>query len=420
MVRGWVVSGWVAACVGCGSAASKAPPVEGACDESGFADPALAAAVRAQLGVSEDDEIDPNALAAVTMLMIDDVGITDLSGIECAVSLEYLFARDNQITDVAPLAALDVIEHVHVDGNEIVDLSPLSGHPNLFNLRAPNNLVTTVANVVDIPRLANLDVSDNPVSDLGQFSGLQQLVSLRIERTRVADLSALANLPRLDNVYVAGAALTSLASLPSLGKLTSLHAADNTIVDATCTASLPSLRELDLAGNQLTSAEGLSFETLRNGPLLVLDGNPLQGLQSLERLALRRLSINEVGIADLTSLASIDGPLVGLSARSNGIVDVTPITNIPSLDLADNAIADLGPFIGQGIGYLDVSNNAIVDVSPLLEIDFVSCGTVSLAGNPLQDEATVVDTLCDRNIVVTGECLPLACDPCAGSEEECG
>lgn len=396
-----------------------APPVGDGCAALGFTDPALDAAVRQQLGVAEGDEIDADALAGMTMLMADGVGITDLSGIECAAALEYVFVRDNEITDVTPLVGLEVLQHAHLGGNRITDLSPLSGHPTLFTLKAEANEIATIANLADVPQLANLDVSDNPIADLGQFSGLSGIRSLRIERTQVDDLSALASLPQLDNVYVNGAALTNLASLPSLSQLTGLFAADNAIADATCTAALPSLRELDLAGNQLATVEGLSAATLTSTPNLVLDRNPLDGLQSLESLPIRRLSIDEVGVADMTSLAAIDGPLVELSARGNGIVDVTPIASIATLDLANNAIADLSPFVGQTIEYLDLSNNQIVDGSLIAEIELAHCGYIALAGNPLQDEATIVDQLCDANINVVDECQPAACDPCGGAPD-CG
>ena len=52
-------------------------------------------------------------------------GISDLTGLEAASNLEYLFAGSNGITDLTPLAELPDLRGLDLSGNDIVDIGPL-------------------------------------------------------------------------------------------------------------------------------------------------------------------------------------------------------------------------------------------------------------------------------------------------------
>ena len=58
-------------------------------------------------------------------------GISDLTGLEAASNLQYLFAGSNGLTDLAPLAELPDLKGLDLSGNDIVDITPLVENPSL-------------------------------------------------------------------------------------------------------------------------------------------------------------------------------------------------------------------------------------------------------------------------------------------------
>ena len=93
-----------------------------------FRDNALAAAVRKALDLADTEPILPDALATLAMLDASSYGISDLRGIE-AMHLETLYLRNNEITDVLPLAALTGLTRLALDGN------PIENRDVLFRLK---------------------------------------------------------------------------------------------------------------------------------------------------------------------------------------------------------------------------------------------------------------------------------------------
>jgi internalin A len=390
------------------------------CDgEVDVPDPALAAALRMQLGVGDGAAIDGDALAELLHVDASSAGVTSLQGLECAHALQTITMYDNAITDVSPLAGLEHLAQVymgenaitdvspfaelpelsvlHLASNQIADVSALRGHARLHSLGLEGNAVTSTADIVDMPMLANLDLTDDPILVLEGLTGLSNLFSLRLGGTMISDLGALAAVPRVDNLHVERAALTSLDSLPAM----------------------PGLTWIDVSYNALTDVDVLGTPGFAALDQVTLDGNPLAGLESVAAIGVAHtISINDVGVADLSPLA-VESSLARLSARGNGITDVGPVAWVRILELADNAIVDVGPLAGTSHGSVDLSDNAIVDASPLSDVEFESCATVSLVGNPLADADSVNDALCAAPVVVTDVCMPDACDPCGGAPD-CG
>lgn len=390
------------------------------CDgEVNVPDPALAAVLRAQLGLDDDAAIEGASLAEILNVSAPSSGITNLQGLECAHALQMVTLYGNDVTDASPLAELEALQQVYLGENAISDVSPFAGIPNLGVLQLASNEVTDVsalrgharlqtlgldgnaitstADIADLPALNNLDLTNNPIAELEGLTGLPNVFALRLGGTMVADLGAIAGMSRLDNLHVEHAALASLDSLPDLPALTWIDASYN------------ALHEVEILG-------GPGFPSLDQ---VTLDGNPLDGVESVAAIAgAHTISINDVGVADLAPFV-VDSSLRRLSARSNGITDLAPVAWVDNLDLADNSIVDVAPLAGTAHGSLDLSDNQIVDGTPLLQVDFDHCGTVSIDGNPLADGEALTEDLCGVPLVVTDVCLPAACDPCDGAED-CG
>ena len=72
-------------------------------------------------------------------------GISNLTGFEFAVNLEFLRVEDGQISDLLPIAGLTKLSNLVLSRNSISDLSPLTGLRNLFRLRIDNNMVSDLS-----------------------------------------------------------------------------------------------------------------------------------------------------------------------------------------------------------------------------------------------------------------------------------
>ena len=115
---------------------------------------------------------------------------------------------------------------------------------------------------------------------------------------------------------------------------------------------------------------------------------PLGGyITSTELAKLKKLSINNSGVTDLTGLESCLN-LEELSLRGNSISDISALAGLTSLrhlNLSLNHISDISVLVGlKNLETLDLWNNNVVEISPLLWNDGLSVGdNVNLSANPL-------------------------------------
>ncbi|WP_437565683.1 leucine-rich repeat domain-containing protein [Sorangium sp. So ce542] len=382
---------------GCGTTVDASPAPEGCDGTVDVPDPALAAGLREQLGLDADEPIPGASLAVPELLSLDNLGIEDLSGLECATSVEQLFLDGNRIEDISILTRLPRLYNLHLDANRIVSLGALSGHQALMTLSARDNLVSSTSDLNDLPELQNLILSGNPLEALEGLDGLDGLFHLSVERTLVAELSSLSKFPALNNAYFTDTKVTSLATLPSHYSLTALHLERAEVEDASIVAALPFLEGLQLGGNRIASIAGIEPANVPRLNSLGLAGNPLTDTSPLaNHPQLMVVQISDIGPsgADLGWVTGLMN-LMWIEARSDSITDLSPLVGVPRVHT------------------LDLSDNLVEDASLLNDIEFDRCARVSIAGNPGESSSgDVLDALCARNIVVEGYCLPAACDPC--------
>jgi titin len=188
------------------------------------------------------------------VLVCNDLGIRDLSGVEWFENLTNLSLRGNHVADVKPLAGLDNLTYLALDHNEVTAVDPLSG----------------------LTRLNYLSLSSNPLRDVTPLARLAQLSSLYLNDTRVADLSPLAGLSALSYLSLYNAEVVDVRPLGALRNLTKLYLGGNRIEDVGPLAALTGLIELDVARNEL-GGQGKgnvgALATLKNARLLHLFGN---------------------------------------------------------------------------------------------------------------------------------------------------
>ncbi|MCP4456196.1 MAG: hypothetical protein GY809_32460, partial [Planctomycetes bacterium] len=186
--------------------------------------------------------------------------ITDITGLEAAVSLRSLNLRYNLVTDVSSLQNLNQLVKLDLSENELSDLSGLE----------------------TLTQLGILDVHHNNVTDLTPLSGLRGLWSLTLRDIGYeGSLSALSSLTRLEHLDLDLNGIQDLDDLATLTRLTDLRLFGNDITDVSVLVNLTKLETLDLRDNALTSISALTH--LMHLERLFLDGNPL-GAQALADL----------------------------------------------------------------------------------------------------------------------------------------
>ena len=78
-----------------------------------------------------DQVVTVGTISRLRTLRATGAGVSDLTGLEEARNLEYLFAGSNALTDLSPLAELPDLRGLDLSGNDIVDIGPLVENPNL-------------------------------------------------------------------------------------------------------------------------------------------------------------------------------------------------------------------------------------------------------------------------------------------------
>jgi hypothetical protein len=110
-------------------------------------------------GISNDDYVTTSNINTVTYLYINSMNISDLTGIEDFIALEFLQCNDNQITEIDVSNNINLLQLFCYD-NQLTSLN-VSNNPLLNHLYCFGNLLTS------------LDVSNTPCSIWSEpaFSG---------------------------------------------------------------------------------------------------------------------------------------------------------------------------------------------------------------------------------------------------------
>ena len=144
-------------------------------------DPNLREGIRKQLQLPAGTPITQQQMEKLHHLDAYSMAITDLTGLEYAISLKSLRAWDNPISDLTPLANLTALTVLDLGGCQIVDLTPLQ----------------------NLTELTYLQLSGNPIVDISHLANLTQLEELKLQHTLILDYSPIEHLsiPRLIRDY---------------------------------------------------------------------------------------------------------------------------------------------------------------------------------------------------------------------------
>lgn len=204
----------------------------------------LAAAIRGTLGLAAE-----NAITQLDMLRLTQLDtaafwnikppITDITGLEHAKNLEFLFLSYNQIRDITPITGLKNLTRLGLSSNQIQDIAPLAS--------------------ASLPRLLSLILSSNQIQDITPLASadLPSLSTLRLRNNQIRDISPITGMTNLAVLYLANNQIRDISPIAKMTHLIALNIADNHIRDITPLTALIKLRELDTEGNPIQDTSPL-------------------------------------------------------------------------------------------------------------------------------------------------------------------
>ena len=286
----------------------------------------LAAALRTQIGLPDNDPIFPENMEGLTTFTATGQNIVDLTGLETATGLTNLTLSNNAIVDLEPLEDLTSLTTLNLSNNQIVDVSSLGELTNLETLDLRDNQIIDVAPLAELTNLTLLLLRGNDsITNLGALYHLDQGGTTNIDVTvpdavtitddalaaavrralRIADTAPILPdaMARLTRLTASRRGIKSLSGLEQAGLLETLDVGQNNeISDLAPLSGLTKLKVLDLADNKITAISALTGLTnlqtldLRNND--VTDTTRLSEMTHLKNLYVR-------GNANLDSLKQL-------------------------------------------------------------------------------------------------------------------
>ena len=332
-------------------------------------DPNLRAVIAEALGKSPNAPITVEEMERLGRLDARNRDIQDLTGLQFAINLRSrLDLRDNQISDISPIAGLTELRELEINRNTISDISPVRGLTNLTLLVLKGNQIADISPITGLINLRRLYLDDNLFSDLSPLRGLTNLEELHFSQNKgVSDLSPLAGLVNLKTIGSWGHSVSDLSPLAGLTELEVINFCGGNISNLTPLAGLTGLKELYIAGEKVSDISPVA--RLTGLTRLGLDSNDISDISSLVGLTnLKWLRLDSNDISDILPLAGLTG-LIHLDLQLNDISNLfslAGLTTLTWLNLHNNNISDTAPLAGlTNLTWLNVAENEISDLSPL-------------------------------------------------------
>ncbi len=160
------------------------------------------AAVESALSKAKEDSITPSGMAILTRLEARNANISDLTGLEFATNLTFLWLENNNITDISPVTELTKLARLDFGNNFIADISPVAGLENLTSLWLWDNSISDISPVTGLTNLTKLGLWNNNISDISPLianTGLGSGDTVYVRGNPLSYLSIHTHIPVLQN-----------------------------------------------------------------------------------------------------------------------------------------------------------------------------------------------------------------------------
>lgn len=204
-------------------------------------------------------------------LWINNNSVSDLSPLKDLKNLKYLSVEDNNISSLSPLSGTRNLEQLWCGGNPISDLSPISKNKGLIYLGVSDCDVNSFSALSGMNDLEVIYAIDNNISDISPLKNTKKLREFFIDRNPVTDLSPISGNKNMVRMGMAGCNIGSLSALSGMTKLEELYAFTCGLTDLSPLKKCVSLRHLDIKYNYFSDVSPLA--QCNEISFLVLSGN---------------------------------------------------------------------------------------------------------------------------------------------------
>lgn len=204
-------------------------------------------------------------------LWVNNNNISDLSPLKDLKNLKYLSVEDNNISSLSPLSGTRNLEQLWCGGNPISDLSPISKNKGMIYLGVSDCDVNSFSALSGMNDLELIYAADNNISDISPLKNTKKLREFFIDRNPVTDLSPISGNKNMVNMGMAGCNIGSLSALSGMTKLEVLYAFACGLTDLSPLKKCVSLRHLDIKYNYFSDVSPLA--QCNEISFLVLSGN---------------------------------------------------------------------------------------------------------------------------------------------------
>ncbi len=204
-------------------------------------------------------------------LWINNNSVSDLTPLKNLKNLKYLSAEDNNISSLSPLSGTRNLEQLWCGGNPISDLSSISKNKGMIYLGVSRCNISSLSALSGMTDLERFYATDNNISDISPLKNTKKLREFFIDRNPVTDLSPISGNKNMVNMGMAGCNIGSLSALSGMTKLEELYAFACGLTDLSPLKKCVSLRHLDIKYNYFSDVSPLA--QCNEISFLVLTGN---------------------------------------------------------------------------------------------------------------------------------------------------
>lgn len=354
-----------------------------------FADPAIEAQVRADLGIAAEDTVYSDDLWTITTFAVpvEAETYTDLARMIYLKDLTILQAKEDQLSCLSFLQELESLLITGCTPSKEV-LTTIASMEHLKSLTLAQGSISDISPLVNAHDLEYLDLSYNSIGDVTAISALPNLKTLYLAHNALTDLSVLNTLTSLERLNVSYNSLTSIAPISANLALTELRAGNNLIVSLGALNNLPNLKVLDVGHNYLTDITVVGGCTELTE--LDISNNNLTDITALAPLM--KLQFFNCSYNAITALPDWN-PTIGivkLDASYNQISDLTPLRQLMCLNILN---MDYNPEINDisPIAYCPVLVEVNLFGTKVIDVDILTQQSIIVNYNPTEVEVEITD-----------------------------
>lgn len=325
-------------------------------------DPNLEVVIRTEIG-KVNGELTLKDLKSITVLHLENKGISDLQGIQYLTGLKELHLGGNKITIIEPVKNLIDLEVLSLNKNSIENIKPLAYLKNLSQLDLTGNKISDLSPLSELVKLKQLGLIENKVVNINKLSGLINLEVLILQNNEISDISGLYNLVNLKELWLGQNKVSNISSIGILVNLEFLVLKNNQISDVSGLRRLVNLKELYLNGNPVTDYSPLK-DLCKN--LIKLDfPNPNSG-QLPTGSATPSPTVSAV-VSPTATPAATSG-ITATPAATSGITTTPAATSTASPATSPDVIGErvIRFYIDKPFYYVN-DKRADMDVAPIIK-----------------------------------------------------